>query len=57
MPAHARDDGIIVTLVLPGDRWEVEFLADGSSEIERFVTTGTLCNEDVLAELFAKYTG
>lgn len=53
--SHARDDAIMVTVAVPGERWEIEFLAEGSVDVERFVTTGTLCGDDVLTELFTKY--
>ena len=32
----------MVTVVLPGERVEVEFFADGSVEIERFISNGTV---------------
>jgi hypothetical protein len=32
----------------------VEFLSDGSMDVERFVSTGTLCGEDALGELLAQ---
>lgn len=33
----ARDDEVIVTVVVPGEYVESEFFADGSAEIERFL--------------------
>jgi hypothetical protein len=36
----ARDDAVMVTLVVPGQYVEVEFFSDGSVEIERFVSQG-----------------
>jgi hypothetical protein len=50
---HARDEAIMVTVAVPGERWEVEFLVDGSVEVERFVSTGVLGDAGSLDELFA----
>ena len=54
---HARAEAIMVEVAVPGERWEVEFLADGSVDVERFVSTGNICGEEVLADLFAAYAG
>ena len=56
MLQSCRDEAIMVCVTVPGERWEVEFLADGSVEIERFISDGEIYGEDILAELFAKYT-
>jgi hypothetical protein len=34
--AHTRPESVMVDISLPGWRWEVEFMADGSTEIERY---------------------
>ena len=52
---HVREDAVMVEVAVPGERWEVEFLADGSVDVERFVSTGTLCGEDALGELLATH--
>lgn len=49
-----RDEAIMVTLAVPGERWEVEFLDDGTIEIERFRSDGTIFDERALTELFDK---
>jgi hypothetical protein len=33
---HTRPDSIMIDVSLPGWRWEVEFMTDGSVEIERY---------------------
>jgi hypothetical protein len=40
---------------VPGERWEIEFLGDGSVEVERFLSNGEICGEEVLHELLSKY--
>jgi hypothetical protein len=53
--AHYRDEAVMVLVALPGERWEIEFLADGSVEIEKFMSSGEVHGENVLNELFARY--
>lgn len=36
----ARDDAVMVTVVLPGQYVEIEFFKDGAVEIERFLSQG-----------------
>jgi hypothetical protein len=33
---HTRPDSLMADIAVPGWRWEVEFMSDGSLEIERF---------------------
>jgi hypothetical protein len=54
--AHHRDEAIMVSVALPGERWEVEFLNDGSVEIERFISQGEISGEESLNELFSRYS-
>ena len=53
--SHVRDEAVMVELAVPGERWEVEFLSDGSVDVERFISTGSLCGEHALVELRAKH--
>jgi hypothetical protein len=50
-----REDAIMVLVTVPGERWEVEFLGDGSIEVERFLSNGEICGEEALGELWTKY--
>jgi hypothetical protein len=36
---------------VPGQRWEIEFMRDGSIEIERFISSGEISGEELLPEL------
>jgi hypothetical protein len=45
-------DSINVLVAVPGERWEVEFMDDGTIEVERFMTSATLGDERWLDELF-----
>lgn len=54
--AHHRDEAVMVNVVVPGERWEVEFLSDGSVEVEKFISNGNMAGEEALSELFARYS-
>jgi hypothetical protein len=54
--AHNRDESIMVLVAVPGERWEIEFLDDGSVEIERFTSNGEIYGKDIINELFARYS-
>jgi hypothetical protein len=53
--ASHREDAVMVLVTVPGERWEIEFLGDGSIEVERFLSNGEICGEEVLRELLSKY--
>lgn len=53
--AHHRDEAIMVIVAVPGERWEIEFLSDGSVEVEKFISNGEIAGEESLNELFAHY--
>ncbi|HKH43199.1 MAG TPA: hypothetical protein VKM72_00900 [Thermoanaerobaculia bacterium] len=53
--AHNRDEAIMVTVAVPGERWEVEFFADSAVEVEVFTSDGKIRGREVLADLFAKH--
>jgi hypothetical protein len=49
---HTRPDSIMVSIAVPGERWEVEFLEDGQIEVERFVSDGQITGAETLDSLF-----
>ena len=54
--AHNRDESIMVLVAIPAERWEIEFLGDGSVEIEKFTRNGEIYGKDILNELLARYS-
>ncbi len=50
-----RDDAIMVLVSVPGERWEVEFLADGTVEVERFVSNGEISGREAFQVLFERH--
>jgi len=50
-------DSILVEIAVPGERWEVEFFADGQVEVERFYSRGDgLSGEAELEILFREFS-
>lgn len=52
-----RSEAIMVEVAVPGQRWEVEFMEDGSIEIEKFISDADfLYNESELKTLFKDFS-
>jgi hypothetical protein len=51
-----REDALMVEAHVPGERWEVEFRADGTVEVETFRSTGDIGDESSLEELFERFS-
>jgi hypothetical protein len=48
-----RDEALMMSVPLPGERWEIEFFDDGRIELERFISQGVAEAPSALAELLA----
>jgi hypothetical protein len=48
-----RDEVLMMSVAVPGERWEIEFFDDGRIELERFVSQGVVEAPGALAELLA----
>ena len=48
-----RDGAVMITVAVPGERWEVEFMSDGTVELERFESLGVETVDDAFAMLVA----
>ena len=46
-------DAIMVEIDIPGERWEVEFFADGNIEVEKFISQGEIHDESEFEALFS----
>jgi hypothetical protein len=51
-----RDDAIMVEVAVPGERWELEFLDDGSVEAEVFRSDGTIHDSSALDDLLRRHS-
>ena len=49
-----REGAVMVAVSLPGERWEVEFMADGDVEVEVFKSDGEIHDAEMLEELFER---
>ena len=49
-------DSIMVEIAVPGQRWEVEFMYDGSIEIEKFISNGQIYDHKEIDQLFADFS-
>jgi hypothetical protein len=56
---QSRDEAVMIEVLVPGERWEIEFVDYGDEvhvEIERFRSDGHIDDESALEELFAKFS-
>ena len=51
-----RDDYLMFYISVPGQRWEVEILSNGSVEVEIFKSDGEIYDDKILEELFNKHS-
>lgn len=51
-----RNESIMVEVAVPGERWEVEFMDDGTIEIEKFISNGNFYDEKELEYLFDNFS-
>jgi hypothetical protein len=49
-------DSILVEIAVPGERWEVEFFANGEIEVEKFLSNGEILGKSELKTLFEKFS-
>jgi hypothetical protein len=49
-----RDVALMISVAIPGERWEVEFFADGHIELERFLSQGVTEAPDAPADLLSR---
>jgi len=51
-----RPDALMVSVAVPGERWEIEFVESSSVVIEVFRSDGNVYDQSKLAELFQRFT-
>ncbi len=54
--ARPRDEALMILVTVPGERWEIEYLEDGTIEIEIFRSDGELKGPEALADLFSRFS-
>ena len=50
-----RDESILIDIAVPGQRWEVEFMEDGTIEVEVFKSPGVIEGDEALERLFKEF--
>jgi len=50
-----RESAVMVAVTLPGERWEIEFMADGEIEVEVFTSDGTIRDGSAMEALFERH--
>lgn len=51
-----REEAIMVEVAVPGQRWEIEFMEDGTVEIEKFVSDSSFYDAKELEALFSDFS-
>lgn len=51
-----RNEAIMVEIAVPGQRWEVEFMEDGTVEIEKFISDGDFYDVKEIETLFNDFS-
>jgi len=54
--ASVRDEAVMLQVRVPGERWEVEFFADGTIEVERFLSPGKIEGASALDDLLSRFS-
>ena len=49
-------ESIMIETILAGERWEIEFMSDGTIEIEKFKSDGKIFDERELEVLFREFS-
>ena len=54
--SKVRNEAIMVEVAIPGQRWEIEFLEDGTVEVEKFISDGDFYDVKELESLFKNFS-
>ncbi|MEJ8545978.1 hypothetical protein [Brevibacillus borstelensis] len=54
--SKVRKESIMVEVAVPGQRWEIEFMEDGTVEIEKFRSDGQYYDGKELEVLFRDFS-
>ncbi len=54
---RVRDDALMIMAHVPGERWEIEYMDDGTVEVEVFRSNGEIRGEEALPEFFSRFSG
>ena len=53
--SSVREGSVLVAVTVPGERWEIEYMADGDVEVELFKSDGEIHDDGLIADLFKRH--
>ncbi len=53
---RVREDTVMVEMVVPDRRYEIEVFTDGSVEVEIFTSNGSIGGQELIEEMFRDYS-
>ncbi|MED1205296.1 hypothetical protein [Heyndrickxia acidicola] len=51
-----REEAVMVEVAVPGQRWEIEFMEDGTVEIEKFISDREYYDGEEIETLFKDFS-
>ena len=54
---YVREEAILIEVVVPGQRVEIEFMGDGKIDVERFRSDGKMEDSAAIDQLLMDYSG
>ena len=54
--SSVREAAVMVAVTIPGERWEVEFMADGEVEVEIFTSDDEIYEFEMVETLFERHS-
>ena len=51
-----RNEAVMVEVAIPGQRWEIEFLEDGTVDIEKFISDKDMYDANELKSLLKEFS-
>jgi hypothetical protein len=54
--AHNQEDAITIEVAVPGQRWEIDCHANGTTDVEVFKSDGSIADETALDVLFRSFS-
>jgi len=55
--AQYRENAVSIAVAVPGQRWEIDVLCDGTVDVEVFRSDGTIEDERAIERLIEEFSG
>ena len=53
--SSVREKAVMVSVTIPGEHWEIEFMANGEVEVEVFKSDGEIHDDSMIDELLRRH--